>query len=275
MTVLLPVDLELALGELVVVIVFALVAIEAGALDRGGFLASVVVGYAIFLGGGWKWFAVIASFFILGVGFTWFKYGYKKSIGSAQEKGGARNWPNIIANGGAAAVFGITELIFGGSVFAVAYLGAMSAAASDTVATELGLLSKSAPRLITRLSSRVAPGTSGGVTAMGFFGTLLASGVIGGVAAVLGLVGGASPAEIVLIAVAGGFIGSVADSVVGATVQRKSVCVVCGKPTEDYFHCKTPTRRLTGFSSVDNNIVNLIATVVGAAASLVLVATLF
>jgi len=158
MTVLLPVDLLLALGELLVVIVFSLVAIEAGALDKGGFLASVVVGYAIFLGGGWRWFVVIASFFILGVGFTWFKYGYKKSIGSAQEKGGARNWPNILANGGLAAVFGVTELIFGGSVFAVAYVGAMSAAASDTVATELGLLSKSAPRLITKLGSRVSPG---------------------------------------------------------------------------------------------------------------------
>jgi uncharacterized protein (TIGR00297 family) len=272
---LLPVDLLLALGELLIVIVFSLVAIEAGALDKGGFLASVVVGYAIFLGGGWRWFLVIASFFILGVGFTWFKYGYKKSIGSAQEKGGARNWPNILANGGLAAVFGVTELIFGGSVFAVAYVGAMSAAASDTVATELGLLSKSAPRLITRLSSRVSPGTSGGVTAMGFFGALLASVVIGGVAALLGVVDGAKPAEIVLIAVAGGVVGSVADSVAGATIQRKSVCVVCGKPTENFFHCKTPTRRLTGNARVDNNIVNLMATVVGAAASLALVAAFF
>jgi len=90
---LLPADLLLALGELLIVIVFALVAIRAKALDRGGFLASVAVGYAVFLGGGWQWFLIIASFFILGVGFTWFKYEYKKSIGSAQEKGGARNWP--------------------------------------------------------------------------------------------------------------------------------------------------------------------------------------
>ena len=68
----LPADLLLALGELLIVIVFALVAIRAKALDRGGFLASVAVGYAVFLGGGWQWFLIIASFFILGVGFTWF-----------------------------------------------------------------------------------------------------------------------------------------------------------------------------------------------------------
>lgn len=271
----LPAELMLALGELVIVIVFALVAIRAKALDKGGFLASVAVGYAIFLGGGWRWFAVIASFFILGVGFTWYKYEYKKSIGTAQEKGGARNWPNILANGGAAAVFGITELIFGGSVFAVAYLGAMSAAAADTVATELGLLSKSAPRLITNVSSRVLPGTSGGVTSLGFLGTFLASAVIGVVAALLGVVGGASALEIVLIAIAGGVVGSVADSIVGATAQRKSVCVVCGKPSEHHFHCGQPTQRRSGLEQVDNNIVNLIATVVGAGSALALAALVF
>ena len=270
-----PDDLLLALGELVVVVVFALIAIEAGALDRGGFLASVAVGYAIFLGGGWRWFVVIASFFILGVGFTWFKYEYKKSIGSAQEKGGARNWPNIIANGGAAAVFALTELAFGGAVFAIAYLGALSAASSDTVATELGLLSKSTPRLITKLGDRVAPGTSGGVTILGFVGTILASLVIGGVAAVLGVVNGASPVEIVLIAAAGGVMGSVADSVIGATAQRKSVCVVCGKPSEHLYHCGKPTEHKTGLAKVDNNIVNLMATVVGAGASLLLVALVY
>jgi uncharacterized protein (TIGR00297 family) len=269
---LVQVDLLLALGELAVVIVFALAAIFAGALDRGGFLASVAVGYAVFLGGGWRWFVVIASFFILGVGFTWFKYERKKAIGSAQEKGGARNWPNILANGGAGAVFGLAELAFGGSIFAVLYLGAMSAAASDTVATELGLLSRSPPRLITRLGSYVAPGTSGGVTSLGFLGTLLAAALMGAIAASLGVVDGASAPEIFLVAFAGGVVGSVADSLVGATVQRKSVCAVCGKPTESLVHCGAPTVRRAGLAHVDNNIVNLIATLVGAAASVALVA---
>ena len=271
----LPADLLLALGELLIVIVFALVAIRAKALDRGGFLASVAVGYAIFLGGGWQWFLIIASFFILGVGFTWFKYEYKKSIGSAQEKGGARNWPNIVANGGLAAVFGLTELVFGGSVFAVLFVGAMSAAASDTVATELGLLSKSDPRLITHPSVRVSPGMSGGVTALGFLGTLLASAAIGTVAALVAVVGGASPAEIVLVAITGGVVGSVADSAVGATIQRKAVCVVCGKPSEHFVHCNEQTRQQSGLSHIDNNIVNLIATIAGAAASLTLFVILF
>jgi uncharacterized protein (TIGR00297 family) len=267
---LLPVDILLYLGELAIVVAFALLAIKARALDKGGFLASVVVGYAIFLGGGWTWFVIIVSFFILGVAATWFKYEYKKSIGTAQEKGGARSWPNILANGGIAAIFGLAELAFGGSAFALLYIGAMSAAASDTVATELGLLSRSVPRLITRFGARVPPGTSGGVTGLGFLGTIIAAAAIGTIAAALGVVRGVSPSKVILVATTGGIVGSIADSVIGATVQRKSVCVVCGKATENLVHCGQPTRRRSGSVRVDNNVVNLLATIVGAAASLAL-----
>lgn len=270
----LSVNLLLAVGELAIVVVFALVAIRAKALDKGGFLASVAVGYAIFLGGGWRWFVVIATFFILGVGFTWYKYEHKKKLGGAQEKGGARNWPNILANGGLAAVFGACELLFGGGAFAVLYLGAMSAAASDTVATELGLLNRSAPRLITHPGRSVVPGTSGGVSRLGFGGSLLASFAIGIIAALLGVVPGASPVAVVLISVIGGFAGSVADSLIGATFQRKGVCTVCGAPTESLVHCGKHTRCDSGLGFVDNNIVNLLATVVGAAVSLGIAAML-
>lgn len=274
MKTLFPADPLVALGELAVVVVFALIAIKARALDKGGFLTSVLVGYAIFLGGGWQWFVIIAAFFVLAVGATWYKYEYKKSIGSAQEKGGTRNWPNILANGGAAAVFGVAELIAGGSLFAVLYLGAMSAAAADTMATELGLLSKSRPRLITRFRETVSPGTSGGVTAMGFGGTVLASVVLGVIAASLGILK-LPPIEVVLVTAAGGIVGSLADSVVGATVQRKSVCAVCGKSTESYHHCGTPSIRQSGLSSVDNNIVNLMATIAGAVGALLVFALVF
>jgi uncharacterized membrane protein len=116
---------------------------------------------------------------------------------------------------------------------------------------------------------------SGGVTALGFLGTLLASAAIGTVAALVAVVGGASPAEIVLVAITGGVVGSVADSAVGATIQRKAVCVVCGKPSEHFVHCNEQTRQQSGLSHIDNNIVNLIATIAGAAASLTLFVILF
>jgi uncharacterized membrane protein len=81
-----------------------------------------------------------------------------------------------------------------------------------------------------------------------------------------------SPALVVLAAVFGGVSGSVADSLIGATVQRKTICAVCGKASENLVHCGQPTKRQSGIFFVDNNIVNLLATMVGAGASLALAA---
>jgi len=254
--------------DLAVVTAFALVAIGAKAIDRRGFLASLAVGYPIILGGGWRWFVIVATFFVLGVGFTWYRYEYKKSIGSAQEKGGTRNWPNILANGGVASLLGLGELLGGGLFFSVLYVGAVSAAASDTVATELGLLNKAPPRLITDLRKSVSPGTSGGVSPMGMVGTLLASALIGVVAAALGVASGLAAPYVVAVTVSGGVIGSLADSVAGATFQRKSFCVVCGKPSENLVHCGEPTVYSSGVKFVDNHVVNVIATVFGALGAL-------
>jgi uncharacterized protein (TIGR00297 family) len=262
-----PPDLISALAELGIVLLLAVVAILSHAIDRGGFLASVAVGYAVIFGGGWQWFLIVAAFFVLGVGFTWYKYEHKKKLGAAQEKGGARNWPNILANGGAAAAFALLELLRGGEVFPLLFLGAISAAASDTVATELGLLSRSPPRLITRIGRKVEPGTSGGVTALGFAGVLLASAVIGVLAFLLRVLA-APPLVVISAVVFGGVVGSVVDSLIGATFQRRGKCVVCGVNTESLQHCGQPTKVLAGVAFVDNNVVNFLATMSGAFAAL-------
>jgi uncharacterized protein (TIGR00297 family) len=264
---LLQVTLLSSLVDLAIVVAFALIAISAKAIDRRGFLASLAVGYPILLGGGWRWFVIVATFFVLGVAFTWYRYEYKKKIGSAQEKGGTRNWPNILANGGVAALLGLGGFLGGGLAFAVLYVGAVSAAASDTVATELGLLNRAPPRLVTDLRRSVSPGTSGGVSPMGLAGTLVASALIGVVAAFLGVASGLQPAYVVAVSVSGGVIGSLADSVAGATFQRKSFCVVCGKPSESLSHCGEPTRFSSGVKFVDNHVVNVLATVFGAMGS--------
>ena len=235
-----------SLIDLAVVVAFALIAIWAGGIDRRGFLASLAVGYPVILGGGWQWFVIVATFFVLGVAFTWYRYEHKKSIGSAQEKGGTRSWPNILANGGIASLLGLGELLGGGLAFSVLYVGAVSAAASDTVATELGLLNRAPPRLA---------------------GTLLASALIGMVAAMLGVAVGLQALYVVAVSISGGVIGSLADSVAGATFQRKSFCVVSGKPSENLVHCGEPTRYSSGWKFVDNHVVNVLATVFGALGS--------
>jgi uncharacterized membrane protein len=103
---------------------------------------------------------------------------------------------------------------------------------------------------------------------MGFLGAILASTVIGVIAASLRIIPAVNPVAIVLIAAAGGVFGSIADSVAGAVVQRKNVCVVCKMPSESRVHCDRPTEYRSGVTFVENNIVNVLATVAGAAVSL-------
>lgn len=248
------------------VVAFALTAIFTKALDGRGFLASVAVGYSILLGGGVGWFIIVAVFFTLGVSFTWYKYEYKKKLGGAQEKGGARNWPNILANGGVASLFAVAGYLSPSPAFAILFLGSISTAAADTVATELGLLSRGLPRLITHPSRSVAPGTSGGVSSLGFGGAILASLVIGVMGFLLGVV--SDPLVVILVCLAGGLAGSVFDSLLGASFQRKGYCTVCMKATEALHHCGEPTLRTGGLSFIENNVVNVLATMVGSGAAL-------
>ncbi|HXW94974.1 MAG TPA: DUF92 domain-containing protein [Nitrososphaerales archaeon] len=248
-----------------VVLAFALAAVLLNTIDARGFLASTTVGFAVMYGGGISWFVIVAVFFSLGVVFTLYKYGYKRRLGSAQGKGGARNWPHILANGGLASIAAIWNLGNPGIVPAAIFLGAVSTSAADTVATELGLLSHSQPMLISHPSRAVPPGTSGGVTALGFVGATFASIVIGIMALALGIL--PHPYLILPVCVVGGVFGATFDSLVGATVQRKGYCVVCLKPTEALKHCGERTKATQGKWYIENNIVNVVSTIAGAAAA--------
>ena len=260
------ITLFLAVYYFFLVIAFALAAVLLKTIDGRGFLASVVVGVAIIYGGGFMWFVIVAVFFVLGVAVTLYKYGYKKKLGGAQEKGGARNWPNILANGGVASAIAMVNFYSPSAILAATFLGAVSASAADTAATELGLLSPGKPRLITNPAKTVSPGTSGGVSWLGFIGALFASLVIGIIAFALGVLPGIL--TLVVLCAVGGVAGAVVDSLLGALVQRRGYCPVCLKPTESLTHCGEPTRSTGGIPFIENNVVNVLATVAGAVVSL-------
>lgn len=106
------------------------------------------------------------------------------------------------------------------SILACAILAHHATCLADTLASELGILSKSSPFLITSLR-KVPPGTNGGVTVLGFFWS-----AIGGILMAIGVLAmdccsgiKTKPFEMILFGGISGLLGSILDSVLGATVQ--------------------------------------------------------
>ena len=266
-----PSTIEIVSG-LLAIAVLSLVSVKVRALDIKGAVAGSLLGVATLLGGGLGWLAIIVAFVLISSVLTRYRYGYKQKLGSAQEKGGRRSWPNALANGLVGAVAAIFELATHQEIYAVAFLGCIAAAMSDTVATEIGLLSASKPRLILDPRKIVVPGTSGGVSAIGEIAGLVSAIGLGSLGAALKVVSG-TPWEIfyALIAVmTAAFVAMNFDSLLGATVQGKNKCKVCGADTENLYHHGEPTNSEKGIRFLDNNAVNLIATIAAALISIAL-----
>ena len=212
-------------------------------LAPDGVAAALGVGAAVFWGLGWRGVLLLFAFLISGSILT------RVSTG----RGARRTARQVLANGGVAALAALF-----GSWPVVA--GALAAAAADTWATEFGSFSPIPPRLITTWNV-VARGVSGGVTALGTAGGVAGAAVMAGLAHVLAP---ASAGRVAIIAAAG-VAGMIGDSVLGATAQGVYECAACSARFEDARAvCHEPVRRIRGWRWLDNDAVNLAATLVGA-----------
>ena len=262
--------IERALAGLLVAGTVALAARRAHALSLGGAAAALAVG-AVAVAAGWAWGALLVAYFVVSIALSRLRGAEKAArTGDVVEKGGARDAFQVLANGGlfaVAAVAGASHApeSMAARLLTAAALGALAASAADTWATEIGSLATRPPRSILTWKP-VAPGTSGGVNLLG-----MAAMVAGAVFVALG--GRALSIEVPIPAVVlGGFLGAIADSVVGATLQDRRWCDTCQKSTERLVHgCGTATRHAGGITLVDNDLVNLIATFAGAAIAALLV----
>jgi uncharacterized protein (TIGR00297 family) len=250
---------------------------KAHILDEGGAISAFLIGFITFIipSDGWKWFIVLLVFLIVSSYMTHYKYQVKRKKGFAQEKGGARGWPNVSANGAIAGLLALMVPFFPREPVLAAFLGAVATANADTLATEIGLLNPSDPRLITNLRKIVPAGTSGGISVLGELATLFGALVIGVSAGLLKMTSNPGWPLSVLIGTTmiAGLVGCSVDSVIGATVQGIYRCSICNKITENRKHCGSPSIPLRGYKAIDNNVVNLIATIFGAAFAVLLLAS--
>lgn len=259
-----------ALAGLLIALTVALAARRAHALSLGGATAAIVVGM-IAVAAGWAWGVLLIAYFVASIALSRLRSAEKAArTGDVVAKGGARDAFQVVANGGLFAVMALAAAALAPDSLAArmltaAALGALAASTADTWATEIGSLATRPPRSI--LTWRpVAPGTSGGVNVLGMLAMIAG-------AAFIAYGGRALALEVPILAVVlGGFLGAIADSVVGATLQDRRWCDTCQKSTERLVHgCGTTTRHAGGITVVDNDLVNLIATFAGAAIAAFLV----
>jgi uncharacterized membrane protein len=286
--------LKRASGSVTLGFLLALIGYKKKSLDLSGAVSASLVG-VLTIFSGVRYGLTLAFFFFSGSAVTKVQSEVKKQVDEHfKEGGGLRDFVQVMANGlvptmlAAASLYSLGGLSFiatGAGAFAeaiisssgsnssmnnattkvastlaVAFLSYFSCCGGDTFASELGVLSKSKPRLITTFCRKeVEPGTNGGVSLLG-----VVASIFGGLVAASGWALGAYitsgvRTEILyalIIGAFGGFFGSFVDSVLGATVQYSGYCrerkKVVSKPG--------PTvTKISGLEILSNSGVNVLS----------------
>jgi uncharacterized protein (TIGR00297 family) len=194
---------------------FAVVARGLRGVTWSGALAGGLACFLLFAFAGPGAFAALGALFLM----TWLstRVGYrtKHQLGIAEHREGRSGW-QISGNLGVAALSAVAFGITGNEAWLAAVVAALAEAATDTVASEIGQTLRETAFLITTWET-VPAGTDGGIT---FAGTL--SGVAAGMTiAAIATFSGMLPHARFWIPAAGGVFGMLADSFLGATLQRR------------------------------------------------------
>ena len=243
-----------------------------GALNLGGVAGAVLVGGSTFGFGGWPWGVLIVVFFASSSALSRYQQTQKAPLAEKFSKGAQRDLAQALANGGTGAALAVIYALAPHPALWAAFVGAVATVNADTWATELGVLGPGRPRLITS-GRTVETGTSGGVTWRGSAAALAGGALIGLCGGLLRLIQGDQPsraAALVGIGAVAGLLGSLVDSLLGATVQAIYFCPRCGKETERHpLHtCGETTRQFRGWAWLDNDWVNFLSSAVGALVAL-------
>jgi len=202
----------------VVCVILGVVSYKREVFDLYGSISAVIMGLAVGYSAGLEWLLLMVLFVLLGYSSTKYRYSFKSSIHAGEDHRGRRNATNVLANGLVPTLFSLI-FYFHNSPGAIAagFVASVASITADTLSSELGVLSKQPPRLITTLE-KVPPGADGGISLKGELAGFAGILVIGVASITLGIL----PAEEALTAAAlGGALGFHVDSFLGAVLERK------------------------------------------------------
>jgi len=192
---------------------------RARTVSRSGAIGGALIGIVIYAAGGWRaWLMLFITFLVAAVAS---RLGMKRKLllGIEEERGGRRGAGNAFANCGIATFAAVAAVTTPDRAAAwLAFVAALTAGGSDTVASEIGKAWGKSTFLVTSFG-RVKPGTPG---AMSLEGT--AAGVVSAFAlALIAVALGEIAATMILAIVVGATAGALVESALGATLEGPGI----------------------------------------------------
>lgn len=183
----------------------------------------MLLGPALVATGGWWIGAILVVFFLTAA-----------LLPEHGDGAPSRTWRQVLANGGPALIFAAGYQLTGHDALLTGAAATIAATTADTWATEVGRAIGGEPWSV-RTRQRVPSGTSGAVSGAGTLATVAGALLIAIVAFLLRSISpaGDHPGVGAVIAIGlAGALGSLIDSVLGATLQARFACVTCGHRSE-------------------------------------------
>lgn len=219
-------------------------------LTPAGLLHAWILGIVIWGTLGWRGYAIVMFYFLVGSAVTRIGMAEKEAAGIAEKRSGARGPENVWGSAltGTLCALGAylastasspltPELVI---LFLLGYVASLSTKLADTCASEVGKAYGKRTFLITTFQP-VERGTEGAVSLEGTLAGLLGAAAIASLAWAIGLIGSLS----IVLCIVAAFIATNLESVIGATLQSK-------------------------FDWLTNEVVNVINTMIGAIVAILL-----
>ncbi|CAM3996778.1 DUF92 domain-containing protein [Mesobacillus thioparans] len=234
-------------------------------LKPSGAVAAFFTGISLWAGFGFKGLVLLGLFFLTSSLLSRYKSNHKEQLGELHEKGSARDWAQVAANGGTAAIAGLVNFLSPDPVWFYVLAISLASANGDTWASELGVLSKRQPLSI-KSFKRVPRGTSGAISGVGTAAAAAGSLLIALAAEYLFSLGAGWTLAVFLL----GLTGTMLDTLLGAYLQAKFKCTSCNLLTEKPVHCSEPTDHVSGLFLMNNDAVNFLSCFTAAVGGMIL-----
>jgi len=179
-----------------------------------------IIGLVIFIGAGFTGIVMMAVFFILGSATTSWKIKTKQQLGLAETNKGKRTAAQVFANAGVAAILGLLAALYPHQkdILNLMMAATFSSATADTISSELGnIYGSKFYNIITFKKDK--RGLNGVISLEGTLIGMAGSIIIG----IIDRTGSGWNTANAVIIIAAGTAGNLADSVIGATAEQKSL----------------------------------------------------